>query len=1486
MNKPFLQAFPTLALDASTKDIFKDVVIDKISSTRKQDFIRIYISSSILIEKPEIYKVEKEIKDQLFSGLSVTVKIYEKYNLSSQYTPEYLFDLYRDSIFAELKAYDPIEYTLVRKADFWFGEDYKVVIYLEDTVIARKKAQDIARVFEKIFNERCGLGASVSVEYKEPSEETTKANYSEEVVVMAVKAVEATDKEKPEAEPKEKKDSKAKGKGFGNGKGSYKNGSFVRSKLPDDPNVIYGKNFEDEATAIENILGDGDEVTIRGKVLSYECKPYKQNERAILMFVVSDFTDSIKVKIFVAAEAVPELEKKIYPGAFLKIKGMALMDKFDHEVSMQSITGIKTIPDFTEKRVDNSAEKRVELHCHTKMSDMDGVSSAGDIIAQAYAWGMPGIAITDHGVVQGLTEGYHYIQKYKDKHKDSDIDQFKMILGVEGYLVDDFFKIVLNNKGQQLKSSTLVVFDLETIGLSPVKGKIIEIGAVKIKEGTVIGRFSQFVDPKIPIPPYTTRLTSITDDMVIGEPTIEQALPKFLDFCGDCVLVGHNVSFDIGFIKENCKRLGIEKEFTCIDTMGLSRAFYPEQARHNLDAVCKKLEVVNEHHHRAIADAECTAQIYEKFEQKLFEREIFDLEKLKELEELSPEAIKRLPSHHVILLATDVIGRTNLYTLISKSHLDYFHGKPRMPKSEIMKYREELIIGSACCAGEVYEAVLGGKPEDEIAKIVEFYDYLEIQPIANNRFMIGSEKFEGITSEEDLRDINREIVALGEKYNKPVVATCDVHFLNPEDEIYRRVIMKIKGMDDEEPAPLYLRTTEEMLKEFEYLGDEKAREVVIENSNRIANRCKNIAPVRPDKCPPVIENSDETLRKICYEKIHEIYGEQLPPIVEERLEKELKSIIGNGYAVLYIIAQKLVWKSLEDGYLVGSRGSVGSSFVAFAAGITEVNSLPPHYLCPNCKYSDFDSEDVLKYSGNSGCDMPDKMCPKCGTKMKKDGFDIPFETFLGFKGDKEPDIDLNFSGEYQAKAHKYTEVIFGEGQTFRAGTIASVADKTAYGYVKKYFELENITKRNAEVERIAQGCIGVRRGTGQHPGGIIVLPVGENIHSFTPIQHPANDVHTPIITTHFDYHSIDHNLLKLDILGHDDPTMIRFLNDCTGRDPQEVPLDDKKVMSLFMNTEALGITPKQISGTKLGCLGLPEFGTDFAMNMVIDAAPQSFSDLIRISGLSHGTDVWLGNAKDLIEAGTATLSSCICCRDDIMVYLIHMGLDKSESFKIMEAVRKGKVAAGKENNWEDWKKDMLDHGVPEWYIESCQKIQYMFPKAHAAAYVMMAWRIAYFKVYMPEAFYAAWFSIRAKAINYERMFQGLPTLRRHMTEYREKGDEMTAAEEDELAAMRLAEEMYERGIEVEPIDIYRADSRSFKVFGKKIMPSLKSIDKLGEKAADQIVEAAKNGPFTSRDDFKARTKCPQVVMDTMHRLGMFGDLPESSQLSIFDLMGK
>ena len=963
--------------------------------------------------------------------------------------------------------------------------------------------------------------------------------------------------------------------------------------------------------------------------------------------------------------------------------------------------------------------------------------------------------------------------------------------------------------------------------------------------------------------------------------------------------MAHNASFDVGFIEQNCKRQKIEADFTYVDTVALARVLLPALNRFKLDTVAKALNISLENHHRAVDDAGCTAEIFVKFVQMLKERELTTLAKVNEFGDLNPDSIKKLPTYHVIILARNDIGRVNLYQLVSASHLVYYNRRPRIPKSVLNEHREGLIVGSACEAGELYRALLDGKPDETIAKIVDFYDYLEIQPLGNNAFMVESDKVTSVNSMEDIMDLNRKIVHLGEQFHKPVVGTCDVHFMDPEDEVYRRIIMAGKGFGDaDKQAPLYLRTTEEMLDEFAYLGSEKAYEVVIRNTNLIADMIEKISPVRPDKCPPVIENSDQMLRDICYNKAHSMYGDPLPEIVHERLERELNSIISNGFAVMYIIAQKLVWKSNEDGYLVGSRGSVGSSFVATMAGITEVNPLVPHYYCSNCHYSDFDSEEVKKYVGGCGHDMPDKNCPVCGQKLVKDGFDIPFETFLGFKGNKEPDIDLNFSGDYQSKAHKYTEVIFGKGQTFRAGTIAALAEKTAYGYVKNYYEERGDRKRNCEIDRIVAGCTGIRRSTGQHPGGIVVLPHGEDINSFTPIQHPANDMTTDIITTHFDYHSIDHNLLKLDILGHDDPTMIKTLEELINSDAMDnkydgvnnvfkatdIPLDDPGVMGLFAGTEVLGITPEDIDGCPLGCLGVPEFGTDFVIQMVIDTKPKTLSDLIRISGLSHGTDVWLNNAQTLIEEGKATISTAICTRDDIMTYLINKGVESEESFTIMERVRKGTVAKGKCKEWSQFKKDMLEHDVPEWYIWSCERIKYMFPKAHAAAYVMMAYRIAYCKINYPLAYYAAYFGIRASAFSYELMGQGKEKLLYHMKEYKRRAElnQLSKKDQDTLKDMKNVLEMYARGFDFLPIDIYKSKASKFQIVGDKLLPPFNTIDGMGDKAAEAMEIAAKDGPYLSKDDFRQRTKVSKTLVDLMADMGLLGDLPETNQLSLFD----
>ncbi|MFI3213445.1 MAG: PolC-type DNA polymerase III [Eubacteriales bacterium] len=1517
MSKKFFGVFPTLQLDKKMTVIYEDVSVERVSTTRQKDSLRIYLNSDHLIEKEKIYKLEEEIGKQLFANVPMYIKIQEKFQLSTQYTAERLMEVYKASILLELEGYSRLLHSMLKKADISYIDEKTIHILLENSALAKSKETELVSILEKIFIERCGIPTQFQVSYKEAKlgkhREEDDFKIAHQVAQITARAMESSSQNGEESgelsdsknvdQTQTSKDKKISPKTEnGQGQQTYtgkkfesnqKNGKFEKgkgdyrrpTKRSNHPDVIYGREITENPMSIVDIIGEVGEVTIQGKILALDKREIK-NEKTILIFDVTDFTDTMTIKMFTRNDQVDEITEHIKKGAFVKISGIAMIDKFDGELTIGSISGVMKSKDFTSSREDYHVRKRVELHCHTKMSDMDGVSDAKALVTQAYKWGHPAIAITDHGNVQSFPEANHawenfwWAEKAKrkeagDENPDRE-DFFKIIYGMEAYVVDDLKDIVTNEKQQTLEE-TYVVFDIETTGFSPVKNKIIEIGAVKVKAGKIVDRYAAFVNPNTPIPYEITKLTSITDDMVIDAPSIETILPEFLAFCKDCVLVAHNASFDMSFIIENARRMGNHLDFTYLDTVALARVLLPNQAKHNLNAVTKTLKISLENHHRAVDDAEATAQILLHFLVKLEEMDIHTLAQINTLGENSVEATSKLPTNHCILLAKNNVGRVNLYTLVSKSNLIYYNRRPKIPKSLLQEYREGIIVGSACEAGELYRAILNDKSDSEIAKIVKFYDYLEIQPLGNNGFMVSSEKVPNITSLEDVKEINKKIISLGEEFNKLVVATCDVHFMNPEDEIYRKIIMAGKGFKDaDDQAPLYLRTTEEMLAEFSYLGSEKAEEVVITNTNKIADMIESMSPVRPDKCPPEIEDSDKTLTDICYEKAHEMYGDPLPQIVDDRLKKELHSIISNGFAVMYIIAQKLVWKSVEDGYLVGSRGSVGSSFVATMSGITEVNPLSPHYYCTNCRYNDFTSKEVLAYGGMAGIDMPDKVCPNCGEPLKKDGFDIPFETFLGFKGDKEPDIDLNFSGEYQSKAHKYTEVIFGTGQTFRAGTIGTLADKTAFGYIKKYYEEREIQKRVCEINRIVSGCTGIRRSTGQHPGGIIVLPVGENINSFTPVQHPANDMTTETITTHFDYHSIDHNLLKLDILGHDDPTMIRMLQDITGVDPVTIPLDDKKVMSLFQNTEALGITPDQISGCQVGSLGIPEFGTDFVIQMLLDTNPQSFSDLVRISGLSHGTDVWLGNAQTLIEEGKATISTAICTRDDIMTYLILTGVESSLSFTIMESVRKGK---GLKPEWEE---AMIDAGVPEWYIWSCKKIKYMFPKAHAAAYVMMAWRIAYCKVYHPLAYYAAFFSIRASAFSYELMCQGQSHLESVMADYKRRSDTLSKKEQDSYKDMKIVQEMYARGFTFEPIDIFTAKAKSFQIVDGKLMPSLSSIEGLGEKAAEQVVEAAKDGAYLSKDDFRVRTKVSKTVIDLMDSMNLLGDLPESNQISLFD----
>ena len=1500
MSKAFREAFPTLKLEEELEGLLDTTEVTKISANHEHTHIRIYLRAKRLIFKKNIWKLEKAITEQIFQNRAIQVKIIESYELSEQYTPKSLIEVYKDSILDELNAYSVLEYNLLRTADMEFPEEDRLILTMDETIIAKTRTDEIIEFLEKVICERCGMNLKIFPQYRKPQESKYRKNSEEQIrqevagivartkLVMEGKSQETEEKEKTvETEEKTKTiaktagnraDTSKNGTNYAKPKQKFEKRGEFRRKFESDngkksmnPDVIYGRDFEEESMEIEKIDGPIGEVVIRGRILSVDTREIR-NEKTIIIFSVTDFTDTIVLKIFARNDDVPELLKEISGGKFVRVKGVATIDKFDSELTIGSIVGIKKCADFTTVRMDTSVEKRIELHCHTKMSDMDGVSDVKDIVKRAMKWGHKAIAITDHGDVQAFPDANHTVPS------DSD---FKVIYGVEAYLVDDLKGMVTDSQNQDLDAD-YVVFDLETTGFSPETNRIIEIGAVKVQNGKIVDKFSTFVNPQVPIPFRIEQLTSINDSMVIDAPVIADILPEFMKFCEGCVMVAHNADFDMSFIKKNCQRLDIPCKPTIVDTVALARVLLPNLNRFKLDTVAKALGVSLENHHRAVDDAGCTAEIFVKFIEMLRERGMSTLDEVNAMGTSSVQNVQKMPTYHAIILATCDQGRTNLYKLISLAHIKYYHRRPRIPKSEFIRYRDGLLIGSACEAGELYRAILNGRPEEEISRLVNFYDYLEIQPLGNNAFLVRDED-SPVASNDDLIEINKKIVRLGEQFHKPVVATCDVHFLDPEDEIYRRIIMAGQGFKDaDEQAPLFLRTTEEMLKEFAYLGSEKAEEVVITNTNRIADMCEKISPVRPDKCPPVIENSDQMLRDICYNKAHKMYGDPLPEIVQERLDRELNSIISNGYAVMYIIAQKLVWKSNEDGYLVGSRGSVGSSFVATMSGITEVNPLHAHYLCKHCQYSDFDSDLVKSFSGRSGCDMPDKLCPRCGKPLSKEGFDIPFETFLGFKGNKEPDIDLNFSGEYQSKAHKYTEVIFGEGQTFKAGTIGTLADKTAFGYVKNYYEERGVHKRNCEIDRIVLGCVGVRRTTGQHPGGIVVLPMGEQIYTFTPVQHPANDMTVDITTTHFDYHSIDHNLLKLDILGHDDPTMIRMLQDLTGVDPTQIPLDDKAVMSLFQDTSALGITPDDLVNCQLGALGIPEFGTDFAMGMLIDTQPKEFSDLVRIAGLSHGTDVWLGNAQTLIQEKKATISTAICTRDDIMIYLISMGLDSEESFKIMENVRKGIVAKGKCDKWPEWKQDMIDHNVPDWYIWSCEKIKYMFPKAHAAAYVMMAWRIAYCKVFYPLAYYAAYFSIRATAFSYELMCQGKEKLEGYMHEYEKRKDELSKKEQDTYKDMRLVQEMYARGFEFLPLDIYKSEPHHFQIVDGKLLPALNTIDGLGDNAAVAIAEAAKDGIFLSKDDFRERTKVSKTTIELMSDLGLFGDMPESNQLSLFD----
>jgi len=1217
-------------------------------------------------------------------------------------------------------------------------------------------------------------------------------------------------------------------------------------------NQIYRNKITRQITKINDADEEESIYAFEGKIFEKDLRDLK-NGKGLISFAITDYSNSINCKLFAKEKEKKELFDSLEIDKWYKVEGTLRYDTFEKEMAFY-ITNINVGKEDKEK-LDEEKLKRVELHCHTNMSDMDGITPVKSLVKRAIKWGHPAIAITDHGVLQAFPDAM-----------DAAGDKIKIIYGVEGYLINDNAEIVINSKDIHLNDE-FIVFDIETTGLSYKNSKITEIGAIKVKDGRIVETFSELINPEEKLSEKIIELTGITDEMLKDKEKIDIVLPKFLEFVGDRAVVAHNAKFDVSFIKENARKLNLEFSPTVLDTLSLSRLLLKGIKRHKLNTIAKHLKIKLDNHHRAVDDATATAKIFIEFISRLNEKGITSVSEINELA-LKEMDFKMQDTYHVIILVKNQVGLKNLYKLVSSSNLETFYKKPRIPKSKLMSLREGLIIGTACESGELFKAILENKTENEIKNIIDFYDYLEIQPIGNNEFLIEK----GLAKDKDeLISFNKRIIEYGEKYSKPVVATGDVHFMDPEDEIYRRILMAGKGFQDaDNQPPLYFRTTKEMLDEFDYLEKEKAYEVVVTNTNLISDMIENIKAVPSETSPPRIEGSDEELREMCYRKARRIYGDNLPEVVEKRLERELNSIISNGYAVMYIIAQKLVTKSLEDGYLVGSRGSVGSSFAATMSDITEVNPLPPHYVCPKCKHSEF----ILDGSIGSGADLPNKICEKCGENYIKDGHDIPFEVFLGFEGDKEPDIDLNFAGVYQANAHKYTEVLFGKGYVFKAGTIGTIADKTAYGFVKKYFEERNINANSKEILRLSKGCTGVKRTSGQHPGGIMVVPDYKEIYDFCPIQYPANDTECGVITTHFDYHSISGRLLKLDILGHDVPTIIKELEEITGVDVTDIPLDDKETIKIFTTTESLNIKDEKYK-CETGSLGIPEFGTKFVRQMLVETQPTTFAELVRISGLSHGTDVWINNAQDLVKQGKAQLKDVISTRDDIMNYLIYKGLPPKSAFTIMERVRKGKGLT--DENIEM----MKENNVPEWYIWSCNQIKYMFPKAHAVAYVMMSFRIAYFKVHYPLAFYATYFATKIDDFDAELVSKGKDAVRNKMHELNNSVVKLTKKEQDLFSILEVVDEMYSRGFSFEKVDLYKSDAEKFIIVNDKLLMPLRSLQGVGENAAKAISKVREDGEFLSIEDIKKRSKATKTVIEALKEHGCISNLPETNQLSFF-----
>ena len=1409
----------------------KEVQVSKVIYFKEDRVIYMYLISKEIISHEILDLLREELLCKLKYFKNIRIKI--KFTGFGRKSEKDIIKAYWHNIIYILKNICPAIEGWKKQIEYMCLDNMLKIKIPKDIFYEKLKKNNIEEVIRNILLEELGIDYEVKVE-KAIGEKIDKK-----------KLIEKTDKEiedlikELDFDVKEEHDEEE--------------GYVIKDEY--DEHMIYGEDVNSLVHPIKDLNQNSKTVAIVGEIFHIENKELR-NGKILSIMSITDNTSSINCKLFLNDLNKDKILNAVKEGSYVKIKGDILFDTYQRELTM-TISGIRA--EVKPQREDTCKKgKRVELHAHTQMSSMDALCSTKKLVKQAAAWGHKAIAITDHGVVQAFPEAM-------DAGKSNNI---KILYGVEGYLVEDNAPVIKNANDESL-SQTFVVFDLETTGFSNKNDKITEIGAVKIENFKVVDRFSQLINPQKDISYKVQELTGITNDLIKDKPTIEEVLPKFIEFIGDSVMVAHNADFDMGFMQQKCREQNIEFKNTSVDTLTLARTLLPHMKRFRLNLIAKELGVPLLNHHRAVDDAEATAHIFIKFLEMIQKR---GGEKLSDINTILGNIdYTKLTTNHITLIAKNQAGIKNLYKIVSDAHINHYHRAPRILKSVLEQYKEGIIVGSACEAGEVFQAVKQNKSEEELERIISLYDYIEVMPIDNNRFMIDKGEVE---DEEELRELNRRLIEVAKKFGKIPVATGDVHFIDKHEAVFRKVLKYSQGFKvDEEETYLHFRTTDEMLEEFKYLGEDLAYEVVVENTNKVADMVEKVLPIPNETFPPKIEGSDKELRDMCNAKAERIYGSPLPDVVRKRLDRELNSIINNGYAVMYIIAQKLVTKSLADGYLVGSRGSVGSSLAATMSDITEVNPLPAHYVCenPDCKYSYF--YEIGEWG--SGADLPDKDCPKCGRPLKKDGHDIPFEVFLGFEGDKEPDIDLNFSGSYQPVIHKYTEVLFGEGHTYKAGTIGTVAEKTAFGYAKKFVEENDLNSTSAEVLRLANGCTGVKRTTGQHPGGIMVIPDYKDVYDITPIQYPANDPSCGVITTHFDYHSISGRILKLDILGHDVPTIIRMIEDITGKIATEIPLDDKETMSLFTSTEALGVTPEEIN-CPIGCLAIPEFGTKFVRQMLLDTKPKTFAELVRISGLSHGTDVWLNNAQDLVVEGTVEFKEVISTRDDIMNYLIFKGLPPKMAFTIMESVRKGKGLKP------EFIEEMKKNDVPDWYIGSCQKIKYMFPKAHAVAYVMMSFRLAYYKVHYPEAFYATYFTMKAEDFDADLIVKGLDAIKNKMDEITSMGNDATAKEKNMLTVLEVAYEMYARGIKILPVDIYESDAKEFKVVGEKqILPPMIALQGVGENAAIHIQQERENGEFISKEDLQKRTKISKTVIETLTIHGSLDNMSEKNQLSLF-----